>query len=50
MKRLSDEAMAAVELAFRDYCRDLEDSELSAASIGIYGDHARAPALLTSAQ
>jgi hypothetical protein len=32
--------MAAVERALKDYCNDLEDSDLSAASIGIYGDHA----------
>jgi hypothetical protein len=40
MTRLSDEAMAAVKCALRDYCNELEESDLSNGSKGMYGDFA----------
>jgi hypothetical protein len=40
MNRLSDEAIAAVKRALQDYCNELEESDLSNGSRGMYGDFA----------
>jgi hypothetical protein len=40
MNRLSDEAMTAVKRALQDYYNELEASDLSDGSKGMYGDFA----------
>jgi hypothetical protein len=40
MKLLSDEAMTAVKRALKDYCDELENTDLSDGSKGMYGDFA----------